>query len=60
MNANPQGDKGAEKKPYVKPQIKRVMLKPEEAVLGSCKTASSRGPAQANCRTPGKCKQIGS
>lgn len=37
------------KKPYKKPQIKRVELKPEEAVLGACKTAITAGPATLPC-----------
>ncbi len=32
------------KKPYQKPTLHRVPLKPEEAVLGSCKSASISGP----------------
>jgi hypothetical protein len=39
------------KKPYTKPRVKRVILVPEEAVLGGCKTASVSGPATANCGT---------
>jgi hypothetical protein len=30
-----------QKKLYVKPEIKQVQLKPEEAVLGGCKTDST-------------------
>ena len=48
------------KKPYVKPHVKRVVLKPEEAVLGTCKTASVSGPNQARCSTPSNCSSIGS
>ncbi|MCX8036115.1 MAG: hypothetical protein N3D11_03480 [Candidatus Sumerlaeia bacterium] len=32
------------KKPYEKPQIAKVPLRPEEAVLGACKTTSGVGP----------------
>ena len=32
------------KKPYQKPTIRSVSLRPEEAVLGACKVASSAGP----------------
>ncbi len=60
MKTNPESETKEVRKPYLKPQVKRVLLKPEEAVLGSCKTAASHGPAQSNCRTPGKCKVIGS
>jgi hypothetical protein len=44
-----------ERKPYVKPAIQEVPLRPEEAVLGGCKTASTSGPAQAKCSVPAKC-----
>ena len=43
------------KKPYTKPQIQEVPLRPDEAVLGNCKTASTSGPAQHRCTTPGAC-----
>jgi hypothetical protein len=45
----------AAKKPYTKPQIQEVPLRPDEAVLGNCKTASTSGPAQHRCTTPGAC-----
>ena len=32
------------KKPYLKPEVRQVQLKPEEAVLGGCKIS-------ARCRT---------
>ena len=44
-----------ERKPYDKPQIQEVPLRPDEAVLGGCKTSSSAGPAQARCTAPSKC-----
>jgi hypothetical protein len=46
---------GAGKKPYSKPQIQEVPLRPDEAVLGNCKTSSSSGPAQHRCTTPSNC-----
>jgi hypothetical protein len=48
------------KKPYVKPQITQVALRPEEAVLGGCKTASVMGLGQAMCTVPTTCKVIAS
>ncbi len=60
MSTESQSDAAGSKKPYVKPQVTRVLLKPEEAVLGACKSATGRGPGQTNCRTPGKCKVLGS
>jgi len=37
------------KKPYKKPEVRQVKLRPEEALLGFCKTTGSYGPATANC-----------
>ncbi len=48
------------KKPYVKPEVNEVELRPEEAVLGSCKKASAVGPLQAACNTPSSCSTIAS
>jgi len=44
-----------DKKPYAKPQIQEVPLRPDEAVLGGCKTASLSGPAQHRCTNPSDC-----
>lgn len=48
------------KKPYEKPQLTRVLLRPEEAVLGACKTSTVHGPAQTKCTQPVPCNTIGS
>jgi hypothetical protein len=48
------------KKPYVKPELKQVQLRPEEAVLAACKTAVSAGALQAQCTTPLTCVTIAS
>jgi hypothetical protein len=40
------------KKPYSKPQARRFPLRPEEAVLGGCKTNAGAGPNGGSCRTP--------
>lgn len=47
------------KMPYVKPELRRIQLRPEEAVLGACKAAASSGPAGANCETAA-CSSVGS
>jgi hypothetical protein len=39
------------RRPYVKPEIRQVKLRPDEAVLGNCKTNSSAGPAASACTT---------
>jgi hypothetical protein len=50
-----------QKKPYVKPEVRQVQLKPEEAVLGFCKaTGSSVGPFHATCTTTPLCSITGS
>jgi hypothetical protein len=48
------------KKPYVKPEVKRVMLRPEEAVLASCKTSAVSGPGQMRCNMPSACSSLAS
>jgi len=54
-------DETKAKKPYTKPKAKRVLLKPEEAVLGACKTTAIAGPAQTKCNNGGlRCSTIGS
>jgi hypothetical protein len=48
------------KKPYLKPEVRRVMLRPEEAVLGSCKTSKTSGPGQGKCSAPSSCSSLAS
>jgi hypothetical protein len=43
------------RKPYTKPQVQEVPLRPDEAVLGGCKTGSVSGPAQHRCTSPSNC-----
>jgi hypothetical protein len=43
------------RKPYAKPQIQEVPLRPDEAVLGGCKTSGVSGPAQHRCTMPSNC-----
>ena len=46
---------------YQAPQVVRVSLRPEEAVLGHCKVSGSAGPASASCKTVfGFCRSQGS
>jgi hypothetical protein len=44
-------EKPEPRKPYRKPTLTQVALKPEEAVLGFCKNNTSSGPAAATCTT---------
>jgi hypothetical protein len=54
-------ERNPKKKPYVKPEVKQVQLKPEEAVLGFCKNAVANGPGDpADCTPVGNCSGIGS
>ena len=48
------------KKPYEKPEVRRFPLRPEEAVLGFCKSSSSSGPGQGTCDAVGFCSTAGS
>lgn len=47
------------KQPYAKPEIRQVTLRPEEAVLGSCKTTKAGGPGNPTCNVP-VCYSVGS
>ena len=58
MQANDEKQEQA-RKPYEKPQIKRFPLRPEEAVLGFCKSASQAGPSGGTCRST-LCQTAGS
>ncbi len=49
------------KLPYEKPSIKRFPLRPEEAVLGFCKSTTAYGPGSGGCRgLSGGCHSAGS
>ncbi|MCJ7783935.1 MAG: hypothetical protein MUP41_08370 [Desulfobacterales bacterium] len=60
MKSSAGRNKEHKKKPYAKPEIKQVPLRPEEAVLASCKTNQSGGPMSANCVGQGHCVGGGS
>jgi len=49
-----------EKKPYQKPTLSEVALRPEEAVLGNCKSAGINGPTSGDCSAIGGCMSVGS
>jgi len=49
-----------QKKPYTKPEVKQVPLRPEEAVLGFCKNTGVYGPTITGCKPLGNCSGIGS
>lgn len=48
------------KKTYEKPVVRRFPLRPDEAVLGFCKTNASTGPAAFGCRGQDQCFTGGS
>jgi len=50
------------RQPYAKPAIIRVPLKPDEAILGSCKNTGTTlaGPGNSNCHNPTSCSSLGS
>jgi hypothetical protein len=51
------------KKIYESPRLTVISLRPEEAVLGHCKSLGSSGPVQASCHMVGgggNCHGIGS
>jgi hypothetical protein len=47
------------KKPYVKPELSQVPLRPEEAVLGNCKGTGPSGAMASNCVPVVPCVLIG-
>jgi hypothetical protein len=50
-----------QKKAYEPPRVTVVSLRPEEAVLGHCKSNSSAGPVGSNCQGGGPaCRGNGS
>ena len=61
MNETPKSEnKGNNQRAaYHPPEVVRVSLRPEEAVLGHCKTFSSTGPASSSCSRL-FCKTFGS
>jgi hypothetical protein len=52
--------RGQPRKPYSKPEVRQIPLRPEEAVLGACKSAASAGLAQSTCNYISTCPVIGS
>jgi hypothetical protein len=49
------------KKPYAPPQLTTISLRPDEAVLGHCKSMSSGNMQPGNCAAIlGACASIGS
>lgn len=49
-----------QKRPYSKPEGVKILLRPEEAVLGSCKSATAGPGGPSNCMPAGPCFSQGS
>jgi len=63
MSSRHEKDGRGSKKPYTKPEVKQVSLKPEEAVLGGCKVTQVNSPNTGmgyTCSTPVPCSAIAS
>ena len=48
------------RKPYLRPELSKVQLRPQEAVLGGCKTMGVGGPGNPMCSDNGSCFTLGS
>ena len=50
------------RKPYQQPEARRFPLRPDEAVLGNCKSNSAGGPSagSTSCHAVGFCRTAGS
>lgn len=53
-------ESGKSKKPYVKPEFIQVVLRPEEAVLGYCKSTHAAGIGNSPCNNGVGCANTGS
>jgi len=52
--------KSEKKKAYEKPEARRFPLRPEEAVLGFCKSNAAAGPSGGTCQVVTACRTSGS
>ena len=61
MSDRPLHEPQRTKRAYSKPELVQIPLRPEEAVLGNCKTTGATGPgAPSNCTAAGPCFSLGS
>jgi hypothetical protein len=61
MNDDSQKEIGRPKRPYKSPELVRIPLRAEEAVLGHCKKSGIGGPgATTSCHPVGNCHSQGS
>ena len=52
-------DNQGSRKPYAKPELRRVPLTPEESLAAGCKTLGGNGPL-VPCENSGQCFTFGS
>lgn len=60
MNEDVRQSSESGKRAYHKPELVLVPLRPEEAVLGSCKKSGVVGPTTSGCAPLGNCSVQGS
>lgn len=60
MKNKKEPDVSGGKKPYVKPEVRKITLIAEEAILGFCKKSGGTGPATISCGAVIHCSGIGS
>jgi hypothetical protein len=57
---NSEDKQRTQKKPYQPPKLRRVELRPEEAVLGNCKVSGVSGPGNGGtCTMVTSCSTVG-
>ena len=59
VSMNQKADKVENSRPYEPPTLKIIDLRPEEAVLGACKSFNAGGQSQSSCSIT-FCMNIGS
>jgi hypothetical protein len=57
---NQESNRADGKRPYKAPRLTTISLRPEEAVLGNCKTSGTGGPVQPTCTFISACRVPGS
>lgn len=60
MSEGKKDEAARRKKPYRRPEVVVVALRPDEAVLGSCKTSGASGPGSAGSCSATRCRSQGS
>ena len=53
-------EKNDRKRAYEPPRLTTINLRPDEAVLGHCKTSGTGGAVQSTCTFIGPCTSVGS